>query len=163
MNTDQLATIAIIIFSVLVLLIFVRKHQVRQAFLAYMVAQLFSWPLTLLYVQFGFQTNPVRLFPHATESNFLFAFIFHPSIFSVYYVKYPKTARRSLRIIYSLAVVAVPIAIQYVISLVSNLVAFQNQIIPPASYVMIFTVYNISRVYLDRYFLKVYDPGRNNL
>jgi hypothetical protein len=92
-NKDYIAMTIIGFIATILLLVFVKKTQIRSAFFAILLAQLFSWPITLTYVYFGLQQNPVRLFPHATDSNFLFAFIFHPSVFAVYYLHYPKQAR----------------------------------------------------------------------
>lgn len=161
MINDSLATVVIIAVSVLLLLVFVKKDHVRRAFLSFMVAQLFSWPITLLYVQFGLQENPVRLFSHATESNFLFAFIFHPSVFTVYYLHYPKKARRRRRTLYSAVVVALPILFQFATSLVTNLVFFPNKLVVIGSYAFIFILYNISRSYIDWYFVRLQHPQRN--
>lgn len=147
--------------SVLLLLVFVKKGQVRTAFFAFMVAQLFSWPITLLYVQFGLQANPVRLFPHATESNFLFAFIFHPSVFVVYYLHYPKKVRKGMRFLYSAVIVSFPILFQFVTSLLTDLVLFSNKLVVIGSYLLVFTLYNISRVYINWYFTRLRHPERN--
>ncbi len=151
----------ITVISVLLLLVFVKKNQVRTALFAFMLAQLFSWPITLLYVQLGLQTNPVRLFPNATESNFLFSFVFHPSVFSVYYLHYPKNAHKSMRILYSAVAVALPISLQYVTSLVTNLIFFKYKLVVLGSFVLVFVIYNISRRYIDWYYTRLHHPQRN--
>jgi hypothetical protein len=151
----------VIAASVTLLLIFVKRTQIRAAFLAFMLAQLFSWPITLFYVRFGLQTNPVRLFSHATESNFLFAFVFHPSVFAVYYLHYPKKARKSLRLIYSALLVAAPIFFQFAASKLTNLIEFKSALVPVASFAVIFILYNISRLYMVRYLSKLKSPWGN--
>lgn len=161
MINNYVAMAVIIALAVLLLLIFVKKGQVRTALFAFLIAQLFSWPITLLYVQFGLQTNPVRMFPHATTSNFLFAFIFHPSVFTVYYLHYPQKARKRRRIIYSAVIVAMPILFQFLTSLLTDLVFFPYKVVVLGSYILIFILYNISRIYIHRYFLKVKNPERN--
>lgn len=158
---NYFAMAVIMAVSALLLFIFVKKSQVRTAFFAFMLAQLFSWPLTLLYVQFGLQTNPVRLFSHATESNFLFAFIFHPSVFTAYYLHYPKKARKSRRILYSAIAAAIPILFQFLTSLTTDLVFFPHKLVVPGSYFLVFILYNISRIYIDRYLLRLHHPARN--
>lgn len=152
---------AIMAISVSLLLVFVKKFQVRTALFAFLLAQLFSWPITLLYVQFGLQANPVRLFPHATEGSFLFSFIFYPSVFTVYYLYYPKKARRSWRVLYSAAFVAFPILFQYLMSLLTDLIFFPHKLVILGSFFLIFIIYNIARVYIGRYFLRVKHPRRN--
>lgn len=151
----------VMVISILLLLIFVRRDQVRMAFLAFLIAQLFSWPITLLYAQFGLQESPVRLFPHATESNFLFAFMFHPSVFTAYYLHYPQKARKRRKILYLVAVCAFPILFQYLTSLVTNLVFFPYKLVVIGSYVLVLFIYHISRIYLDHFLLRVYQPARN--
>lgn len=155
MSLDRWIMGAIAFLSAVLLLAFIRRFQIRAALVAFLIAQLFSWPITLLFVQFGLQDNPVRLFPHATEGNFLFAFIFHPSVFTVYYLYYPKSARKLLRILYSVSIVFLPIILQYLVSLYTNLVQYPSILVPLGSYVMVFIVYNISRSYIDRFFAEI--------
>jgi hypothetical protein len=147
--------------SVALLLVFVKKGQARTAFFAFMLAQLFSWPLTILYVLFGLQQNPVRLFPHATESNFLFAFIFHPSVFAVYYLKYPKRARRSLRFLYTALITPLPLLTMLLTAYLTNLIYFPHKAVFLATYIIIIILFTVSRIYIDRYLSKVHHPARN--
>lgn len=156
MTRDYLAMAIIIIISGVLLLVFVKKNQIRKAFFALLVAQVFSWPITLIYVHFGFQLNPVRLFPHATESSFLFAFIFHPCVFSVYYLHYPKQARFVQRILYSAIMVASALFTQLLAHLFTNIVYYPEKLILIGSFIIIFTLFNVSRIYLDWFFRKAF-------
>jgi hypothetical protein len=151
MYGNYLAMVFVIFLAVLLLFIFVKKSQIRTALLGVFVAQLFSWPITLLYVQIGIQENPVRLFPHATQSNFLFAFIFFPCVFAAYYLHYPKNAKKHRRILYSFIVVALSVLFHTGMSLISDLVHVPNKWVLPFTYAINLFLYNISRVYIDRY------------
>lgn len=155
LNKNYITMALIALISGLLLIIFVRKPQIRKAFYAFLVAQLFSWPITILYVKYGLQVNPVRLFPHATESNFLFAFIFHPTFFTIYYLHYPIGAHYLKGIFFTATIVAVPLLTHLIVETFTDLIYYPNNLIILASFLFVFTIYNISRIYIDRYFDKL--------
>lgn len=149
MNKDYLVMAIITCVSCILLLVFVKKTQIREALVAVLVAQLFSWPVTLIYVLLGLQDNPVRLFPYATDSNFIFAFIFHPTVFTVYYLQYPKQASLTRKISYSTIIITLVIYNQFLIDLYTNLIHHPRKITLLGSWIVIFILYNISRLYID--------------
>ncbi len=160
LNKDKWAMTIIIAISICLLLIFVKKGHVRTAVFTFVLAQLFTWPITLLYVQFGLQSNPVRLFAHATQGNFLFAFLLSPTLFTVYYQHYPKHARKLAKIGYTAAVTGVYILAFLVAALYTNLINLPNKLILLFSYILIQILYIISRIYVDQYLVKMRYPER---
>jgi hypothetical protein len=145
----------IMALSIFILLVFVKRNQIRIAVFAFLLSQLFSWLLTILYVQFGLLTNPVRLFPHATESNFLFAFIFHPSVFVVYFFHYPYKSKKRIRILYTASLSVLPIMTPLLASLMTELVAFKYPLFAVGTYFLTVFLFSISRLYID-WFYKTY-------
>ena len=160
MLDDHIVLAVVIAVSALLIFLSARKCGVRAVLLMVVVAQLFSWPTTLLYVQFGLQTNPVRLFQYATQSNFLFAFIFFPSTFSAYCAFYPKRARTRGKALYTLAAVGLPIVFHIAVSLLSNLIHVPNHTTRLLSYALNLLLYSISRIYIVWFFRKYFPSGR---
>jgi hypothetical protein len=141
-------------FVILLLLIYVKRTQIKRAVFAILVSQLFSWSLTLLYVLLGLQKNPVRLFPHATDSNFLFSFILHPTVFAVYYLHFPKNRKPGWRFFYTAIITSLLILFHLIMSLYTNLIEYSHKSILIPSLLIIFIIYNVSRKYIDWFFRK---------
>ncbi len=158
MDKNYIAVAIIICISVLVLLLFVKKSQIRQALFSFFVAQSFSWPITLSYVYFNLQSNPFRLFPHATDSNFLFAFIFYPSIYVVYYLYYPKKAGFVKRLLYSILMPALALFTQLLADLFTDLIYYPQKWTLISAFLLLFALYNIARKYIDEFFQKFFIP-----
>ncbi len=161
MPKDYYVLAAVFGISVALLLLLVKRSQIRQAAFALFTAQLLSWPITLLYVLAGFQYNPVRLFAHATEGNFVFAFIFHPAIFVVYYLHYPKQKSFMVRLIYSIALSALPLFVMFLCDLYTNLIDYPQKMVLAASILLLFPVFNLNRLYIDWYFQKAFSPAED--
>lgn len=160
MSRDIIAMAVIEILSVCLILFFVKKDQLRTAFFAFLLAQFFSWPTTLLYVQFGLQQNPVRLFPNATESNFLFAFIFHPAVYVVYFLYYPRSARKALKMLYTASMSLISPLALLAASLFTHLVFYPHKAVLLLSYAILLIIYSASRRYMDWYFSKLRISGK---
>lgn len=154
MNKDYVVMAILFFFSVLLLLIFVSKKKVREALFAISAAILFSWPLTLIFTLLGLQSFPVRLFPHATEGSFLFGFIFHPAIFAIYHLHYPKEARLFQRLSYSLAFSIFPVVTLISLDIFTNLVDYPGKWVYMVTLLLIFIVFNVCRKYTEWYFDK---------
>lgn len=143
------------LISLLLLLLFVRKTQFRKAIMALIIAQTFSWPLTMIFVYFNLQINPVRLFPYATKGTFLFAFIFHPIVFVVYYLHYPQKSKWLKKMIYAMILPGFAISTQWSAEQLSNLVYYPNKWVILGNFLIVMILYQISRKYLDWFFKKV--------
>lgn len=154
MNKDYLALIFISFISVLLLLVFVKKTQIKKAFFALLVAQLFSWPISLIFVYFGLINIPVRIFPHATDNSFIYAFLFQPSVFAVYYLHYPKQARLWLRLLYTAVILSIPLSTQILAHLYTNIFQFTTKWTLIVSFLLVFAIYNVARMYIDWFFKK---------
>jgi hypothetical protein len=154
MNIDYIAVAAIMFISLLLLLLFVRSTQLRKASMALLLAQFFSWPITLAWVYFHLQINPVRFFSYATKGNFLFAFIFHPSVFVVYYLHYPQQSKWYIKMVYSMILSGFAICTQWLVEQYTNLIYYPHKWIIMGNYIAILILYFVSRKYLDWFFKK---------
>jgi hypothetical protein len=155
MNHDDIAAAVLLISSLLLLLLFVRNTQLREASMALLLAQFFSWPLTLAFVYFHLQVNPVRFFHYATQGTFLFAFIFHPAVFVVYYLRYPQTSKWLKRIVFSMILPGLAIGTQWLAEQYTNLVYYPYKWIILGNYILLLILSLISRKYLDWFFKKI--------
>lgn len=90
MNKETIAMILIVFGSVLALVLFTKSKQVREMAFAFLVAQSFSWPITIGITYAHALECPVRLFPKATDSCFITAYVFNPTVFALYYTYYPR-------------------------------------------------------------------------
>ena len=69
---------------------FIPKNKIRQAFIAFGFKQLLTWLLGLSVVEFGLIEYPVRLFPNATKTSFSFEYFIYPSFCAIFNVNYPE-------------------------------------------------------------------------
>jgi hypothetical protein len=157
MNNDNTAIVIIMFISLLLLLLFVRKTQFRKALLALVLAQFFSWPITLMVVYFNLQTNPVRFFPYATKGSLLIAFIFHPSVFVVYCLRYPQKSKFLIKMAFSMILPGFAICTQWLAAQYSNLVYYPTKWVLVGLFLVSMILYHISRKYLDWFFKKITD------
>ncbi|CAG7608618.1 hypothetical protein PAESOLCIP111_01081 [Paenibacillus solanacearum] len=158
MNNDHIAIAMIIWLSLLLLLLFVRKTQIRKALLALLIAQFFSWPLTMMFVYFHLQFNPVRFFPYATKSTFLMAFIFHPAVFIVYYLRYPLQSPLPRRMFFSLILPGFAVCAQGLAGQYTNLIYLPNPWVLVVLFLILTILYQVLRKYVDWFFKKMSDP-----
>lgn len=124
MSGDYVVMAGLIAGSALLLIAVVSRDKMRESLFLFVSNQSLAWPLTIFIVFIGSQENPVRLFPKATSSNFLLAFVFFPAIFVVYYWHYPRNRSRLFRIAYTLAVTGLGVLVHVVIQKYTNLLLY---------------------------------------
>lgn len=103
MSREYWVITALAIASIILLTVFGRTDRPRESLFLFIVAQTMTWPATIILHYMGSIESPVRLFPKATDSNFMLAFVFSPAVFVAYYWHYPRTGSRILRIATTLA------------------------------------------------------------
>ena len=103
MSKEYWVMVVLTVASVLLLWVFCRD-KLRPSLFLLVAAQTATWPITIFTAFAGKIESPVRLFPIATDSNFIIAFIFAPAVIVAYYWNYPRDRSRILQVAYSLAV-----------------------------------------------------------
>ncbi|OGO79547.1 MAG: hypothetical protein A2Y23_09785 [Clostridiales bacterium GWB2_37_7] len=151
MRKEYKVMLIIIVGIVLSLFLFTKKKDIRKAFLAAMVAQLFTWPIGLLITSLGLVEFPVRLFPKAIDSSFLHGYILNPSIYAIYYIHYPKQAKLIWKWVYTLLITAIPVLIEFAENKYTDLVSYKNWS-GYRSWILLIIFYYIIRRYLDWFF-----------
>ncbi len=104
MSREYWVIAALAIASVLLVTVLGRRGKTRESLFLLLMAQSLGWPVTILLVFAGKIESPIRLFPKATDSNFILAYVFFPATFVAYYWHYPRHKSRILQIAYTLAV-----------------------------------------------------------
>ena len=79
------------------LTIFVPRNKIREAFLAFLICQLFSWPMSIAVSLLDLKEYPFRLFPRATEGSFILDYLVIPSVFTLFQVNYPDRKNRRIQ------------------------------------------------------------------
>jgi len=78
------------IVTICLLVKFIHKSKIREASVAFCFNQFLTWILGLTVVQFKLIEYPVRLFPYATKTNFIFEYFAYPSLCAIFNIHYPK-------------------------------------------------------------------------
>jgi hypothetical protein len=151
LKKEDMVMLLIIGGTVFSLLVFVKKKDIRKAFLAAMTAQLFTWAIGIFLTYIGKVEYPVRLFSKAVDSSFLHGYIMNPSIYAIYYIHYPRQAKLIYRWMYTLFVSAVPAIIEVMENKYTDLMDYKGWS-GYYTWMMAFILYNILRRYLDWFF-----------
>lgn len=144
--------------SVLSILIFVSRNNIRKAFLAALMAHLITWPLGLMLTYFGMIEYPVRLFSKAIDSSFLHGFILNPSIYAIYYIHYPNQVKLIWRWVYTLLITAIPASMEVLESKYTYLINYKNWS-GYYTWMLALICYFIIRKYLDWFFKNATKKG----
>lgn len=154
MTRDYWVMAALAIVSVLFLTILGQPNNHRKSLFLFLVAQVLTWPLTLVTVLLDFGESPVRLFPKATDGNFLFAFVFLPSAFVAYYWHYPRNRNSVFQCVYTLAFTGSTTLVHVAVQKYTNLFLY----ITLSGYhlwLSVIAMYYIQRIYSDWFFYQL--------
>ena len=72
------------------LFIFIPKSKIIEAHVAYLFAQVVTWPMGLIVAEYTLIEYPIRLFHYANKAQFIFEFFLFPSICTLFVVNYPE-------------------------------------------------------------------------
>lgn len=154
MSREYWFIVALAISSILLFTILGRTKRLRENLFLFLISQTLSWPGTILMVLTGKLENPVRLFPKATDSNFIMAFVFLPAVFVAYYWHYPRNNNPILQILYSLMVTGLGALVHAAVQKYTDLMVY----ISISWYgIWLITVlsYYVCRIYSDWYFTQL--------
>ncbi|GFZ32978.1 hypothetical protein CSC2_35040 [Clostridium zeae] len=158
MRIDNIMFFLIIGGSILSVLIFIRKKDIKKAFFATLLAQTFTWPMGLLFTQLNRIAYPVRLFPKAVSSSFLNGYIMNPIIFAIYYTHFPINLNVIYRCLYTLFISMIPTLIELCENKYTNLIKYKSWHWY-YTWLLILITYFILRKYLDWFFKNTSQKG----
>lgn len=142
---------ALAIASIVLVTVFGRADKPRESLFLFLLSQAVTWPITILIALAGWGESPVRLFPKATDSNFVIAFVFLPAAFVAYYWHYPQSKGRPFQIAYTLAFAGGVSLAHVAVQKYTNLMVY----IDFSGYklwLMTIVAYYLQRIYSDWYF-----------
>jgi len=151
MSKEYLVIAALVISSILLVTVFGRIKRSRENLFLILISQTLNWPGTILMVLAGKLENPVRLFPKATDGNFIMAFVFLPAVFIVYYWHYPRNNNSILQIVYSVVFTGVGALVHVTVEKYTDLMVYIS-ISWYGIWLIIVVSYYVCRIYSDWYF-----------
>ncbi|MCD8509271.1 MAG: hypothetical protein LRY73_04855 [Bacillus sp. (in: Bacteria)] len=90
MSNEKRILVFFWLLTIIVLIIFIPKHKLRKAILAFLYKQIITWMFGLLVVEKGLIRYPVRFFSKANKTSFSFEYFFYPSLCSIFNIYYPE-------------------------------------------------------------------------
>jgi hypothetical protein len=92
------------IVMLLLLIIFVPRHRLREAQVTFFFKHLITWLFGLLVVEKGFIRYPYRLFfKKATKTSFTFEYFVYPSLCVLFNLYYPEDRSKIYKTVYYIA------------------------------------------------------------
>jgi hypothetical protein len=94
MKTEYMILLAAWVITISLLIIFVPKDKIRDAWIIFMFKQFMTWVIGLCIIEWHLIQYPVRLFSYATRSSFTFEYFVYPAICVLFNLYYPKQKPR---------------------------------------------------------------------
>lgn len=85
--------IIFIVESILIIFLlfrFISKNRIYEAHVGFLFKLVITWSMGLLVSEYRLIEYPVRLFPYANKTSFIFEFFLFPSICALFVVNYPE-------------------------------------------------------------------------
>ncbi len=125
MNHDFFILTAITAGS-LASIFYIPKDKYRVALVSLLVYQTITWSTSLVLVQLGLYSFPIREFPRATQGSFLHLFVFYPALYAWFILLFPDGATLIKRISHYLIFVSVLVWFEYYMVAYTNLKRFHK-------------------------------------
>lgn len=90
MNRDLIILAIAWIITIIMLILFIPKDNLREAQLVFLFMQLITWFIGLVVVEFRLIEYPVEFFKYATKTSFSFEYFIFPAICAVFNMNYPN-------------------------------------------------------------------------
>ncbi|WP_160680146.1 CBO0543 family protein [Clostridium sp. C8-1-8] len=103
MNIVTLLYLLEIVFIVYSLFKFIPKEKRREAIAVYTYTLTITWFFGLMVAEFNLIEYPIRQFPEAIKTSFLFEYFLFPSICALFVVNYPEMKSKLRKFLYYLA------------------------------------------------------------
>lgn len=123
MTLDNFVRLSITAISV-VSIFYIPKNKYRLAVVSFLIAQAVAWASSLVVVQLGLISYPVRLFPKATRGSFVHLFVFLPTLYTWFILLFPKNAAWLKRVMHYFVFVSISAWYIYFMIVYTNLQRF---------------------------------------
>ncbi|WP_413355689.1 CBO0543 family protein [Robertmurraya sp. 2P01SA] len=124
MKRDKWILYGIWLFAAMLLIIFVPKHRLRKAFLAFFIKQSLTLVFGLLVAEKGLIKYPVRLFKKANKSSFSYEYFFYPASCVLFNLYYPEQKKFWIRAIYNVFYTGLLTGIEALAEKYTNLIKY---------------------------------------
>lgn len=154
MNKEFWVMAALALISMLLVTFFGRTDKLRESLFLFFLDQTVTWPTTILAVYWGLLESPVRLFPKATDSNFMISFLFFPAAFVAYYWHYPRSKNSVIQIIYTLIFTGTILFLHAAVQKYTDLLLYIT-FTGYKAWPLFIVMYYLKRIYADWYFCQL--------
>lgn len=100
MNKDYALIIVEWLIVTGLLVKFIPRKKIREAFVAFSFKQTITWLLGLSVVEWGLIEYPVRFFPQSNKTSFTFEFFAYPAICAIFNVNFTESKSLFKRFLY---------------------------------------------------------------
>jgi hypothetical protein len=100
MNRDYALLIVQWLVTIGLLIRFIPRNKIREAFVAFSIKQMLTWLLGLIVAELRLIEYPVRLFPYANKASFTFEFFVYPSICAIFNINFPENKSNFKKFMY---------------------------------------------------------------
>jgi hypothetical protein len=105
---------------------FVPKAKIRQAHVAYLIMQVFTWSLGFLVVEFKMIEYPIRFFDYASRTSFTYEFFVFPAICVLFNVHYPEASSLLKKGLYYLSYLVAITSFEVGVEKYTRLISYLN-------------------------------------
>lgn len=112
------------VITLVVLIIFVPKARLREAWVIFLFKQLMTWLFGLLVVEFKLIEYPVRLFSYANKTSFCFEFFIYPAVCVIFCLYYPRNKGNWLKLLHYVKYSTVITVIEILVEKYTNIITY---------------------------------------
>lgn len=113
-----------LLLSVYGLLFFIPSHKLKEAVILFFFTQLLTWSFSLIFVELGMISNPVREFTRATGANFTFNFVVYPTVSTLFGIYYPYHKNKWKQFVYQMVVIGGLATIIWMVAIWTELIEY---------------------------------------
>jgi hypothetical protein len=107
-----------------VLILFVPKDQIREAFVIFAFKQILTWVLGLSVAELGLLEYPVREFANATKTSFCFEFYVYPSVCVIFNLYFPEGKKKLIKVMHYVYYCSLITVIEVLIERYTNIIDY---------------------------------------
>jgi hypothetical protein len=129
MTGERWLLISFHLVSLLVLIKFVPKKSIRDAFILFLFLQTITWILGLIAVELDLIEYPVQLFPNENGTNrtsFSFEFLIFPAVAILFSLYYPTKANKIIQFLYYLIITGFFTGMEVLVEKYTNLANYHH-------------------------------------
>lgn len=112
------------IITIALLIKFIPRNKLREAYVAYFFKQLITWLTGLVVAELGLIIYPVRMFPRASGTSFTFEYFVYPAICAIFNVNYPENKSKLVQSFYYISFCTVITIVEVIIEKTTDILIY---------------------------------------